>query len=110
MSCGKHHDTDCSEVLLRAYEYLDGELDDVAAGERIRAHLEECRPCLQEYDVDRLLKAVVRRSCAQEQAPVALRTQIMTLIATAQVHRSDGAAAEVAVAQTRTVEVELPRS
>ena len=38
--------TDCSEALLRVYEYLDGELgpDDCA---QIQAHLDECGPCLQ---------------------------------------------------------------
>ena len=68
MSCGNHHDTDCSEVLLRIYEYLDGEMgpDDRS---HIRQHLEECGPCLREYDLDQMLKALVRRSCAGESAP-----------------------------------------
>ena len=26
MSCGKHHDTDCAEIIGRVYEYLDGEM------------------------------------------------------------------------------------
>ena len=68
MSCGNHHDTDCSEVLQRVYEYLDGEMgpDDRS---HIRQHLEECGPCLREYDLDQMLKALVRRSCAGEAAP-----------------------------------------
>ena len=28
MSCGKPHETPCSEVLERVYSYLDGELGD----------------------------------------------------------------------------------
>lgn len=80
MSCG-NHDTDCAEALLRAFEYLDGELDP-AEGERIRAHLERCAPCLQEYDLDRIMKALVRRSCQMEHAPAELRTQIIARITT----------------------------
>ena len=42
---------DCSEVLHRIYEYLDGEMsaDDVR---RVAAHLNECQPCLAEHDLD----------------------------------------------------------
>lgn len=79
MSCGNHHETDCREVLDRVYEYLDGEMtpDDCA---QIRQHLQECGPCLREYDLDEALKALIRRSCGCEAAPDALRTRIMTRI------------------------------
>ncbi len=72
---------DCSEVLHRVYEYLDGEMtvDDTV---KIRHHLDECGPCLQAYDLDQALKALVKRSCACEQAPTELRTQIMARITT----------------------------
>ena len=78
MSCGNHHDTDCREVLDRVYEYLDGEM---GPGDltKIRVHLEECGPCLREYDLDEALKALVRRSCC-EQAPSGLRERIMVRI------------------------------
>ena len=68
--------TDCSEVLHRIFEYLDGEMGpmDVA---RVAAHLRECGPCLAEHDLERTLKAVIRRSCAQEQAPMTLRMSVM---------------------------------
>ena len=61
--------TDCSEALLRVYEYLDGELGP-----------DECGPCLKEYDLDTTLKALVKRSCECEQAPDSLRTTIMSRI------------------------------
>jgi mycothiol system anti-sigma-R factor len=79
MSCGNPHETKCSEVLSRVYEYLDGELGehDVA---KIRQHLEECRPCLSQYDLDLALKALLRRSCGCEAAPEDLRTRIMVRI------------------------------
>ena len=79
MSCGNPHETDCSEVLERVYEYLDGELDDHAVA-KIGQHLEECGPCLTEYDLDVVLKALVRRSCGGDCAPEALRQKIMVRI------------------------------
>jgi anti-sigma factor (TIGR02949 family) len=71
---------ECSEVLHRIYEYLDGEMQpsDVA---RVAQHLEACGPCLSEHDLDRAVKAAVRRSNAQEQAcPDSLRVQIVQRI------------------------------
>jgi mycothiol system anti-sigma-R factor len=79
MSCGNPHETKCSEVLARVYEYLDGELDDHDVA-KIRQHLEECRPCLSQYDVDMALKALLRRSCSCESAPEELRARIMIRI------------------------------
>ena len=70
---------DCSDVLHRIYEYLDGEMsaDDVR---RVAAHLGECQPCLAEHDLDVALKQAVRRSCSGEAAPPAIRLQIMQRI------------------------------
>lgn len=81
MSCGRSDETDCGEVLRQVYEYLDGEMgpEDCA---RISAHLRECGSCMSEYERDQLLKAIIRRSCRCESAPVALRTQILTRITT----------------------------
>ena len=80
--------SDCSEVLHRVYEYLDGEMtqDDTT---KIKQHLDECGPCLKEYDLDQALKALVKRSCACEEAPFELRTQIMARITTIQVTLTD---------------------
>ncbi len=80
--------SDCSEVLHRVYEYLDGEmtLDDTV---KIKHHLDACGPCLQQYDLDQALKALVKRSCACEEAPVELRTQIMARITTLRVTLSE---------------------
>jgi mycothiol system anti-sigma-R factor len=79
VSCGNPHEVDCREVLDRVYEYLDGEM---GAGDidRIRQHLDECGPCLKQYDLDVALKALLRRSCACEQAPEELRARIMVRI------------------------------
>lgn len=88
MSCGKHHETDCSEVLQRTYEYLDGEMGELDCA-KIKVHLEECAHCLDEYDQNELLKALVRRSCGCDAAPEQLRTRILASLTTIQV-RYDG--------------------
>ena len=88
MSCGKHHETDCSEVLQRTYEYLDGEMGELDCA-KIKVHLEECAHCLDEYDRDELMKQLVRRSCGSDLAPQELRTRIMASITTYRV-RFDG--------------------
>ncbi|KQX69728.1 mycothiol system anti-sigma-R factor [Angustibacter sp. Root456] len=79
MSCGNPHETDCTEVLDRVYEYLDNELEELDCA-KIRQHLDECGPCLKQYDLDLALKALIRRSCACEPAPQELRTKILTRI------------------------------
>ena len=58
MSCGNHHDKDCSEVLERMFFFIDNEMADADCGE-IEQHLEECGPCLQKYDLERTVKALV---------------------------------------------------
>ncbi len=79
MSCGNPHEVDCDEVLSRLEEYLDGELSSLDVG-RIRQHLDECGPCLGEFAVEDTFRALLRRSCACEPAPEALRTRIMVQI------------------------------
>lgn len=80
MSCGNPHETPCSEVLDRIYEYIDGELGGERAHE-IRHHLEECSPCLQAFGLEEAVKAVVKRSCS-DPAPPELRAKVLVRIAT----------------------------
>lgn len=72
------NEPDCSKVLDQVYEYLDGEMNESDLVQ-IRRHLEDCSPCLQQYDLDVALKALVRR-CCQETAPADLRERIMVKI------------------------------
>jgi mycothiol system anti-sigma-R factor len=69
-ACGNN----CEDALDRLWEYLDAELGALDA-ETVRAHLAECEGCLQEYDVDVVVKTLVRRGC-QEAAPDSLRVRI----------------------------------
>ena len=71
--------SDCAEVVLRLFEYVDNEAgaDDRT---RIKQHLDECGTCLREYERDLLLKALVRRACEPQVAPRQVRLQIMSRI------------------------------
>ena len=69
-SCGNN----CADALDRLWEYLDAELGAPDA-ETVRAHLAECEGCLEEYDVDVVVKTIVKRGC-QEAAPDGLRLKI----------------------------------
>lgn len=73
--------TDCAAVVLRLFEYVDNEAGQEDAAQ-IKAHLDDCGSCLQEYERDLLLKALVRRACGPESAPATLRADIMTRITT----------------------------
>ncbi|MEP7159656.1 MAG: mycothiol system anti-sigma-R factor [Dermatophilaceae bacterium] len=88
-----HDHSDCSEVLLRVFEYIDEEMgpDDCA---RIRAHLDECEDCMSEYERDLLLKALVRRSCGRVSAPDTLRLRIVSRFTTIHVEIEERRAAD----------------
>jgi mycothiol system anti-sigma-R factor len=100
MSCGRHHDTDCSEVLARVFAYIDSELDERPRAEVVQ-HLEECGPCLRKYHLERTVKALVARSCA-EHAPEELRRKVLVKIRQVQVEIHAGEDATIASQTTST--------
>ena len=65
---------DCADFLERIVYLLDNELDD-ADVTAVRIHLDACNPCLENYDLQRTIKAIVARSCT-ESAPDALRERV----------------------------------
>jgi mycothiol system anti-sigma-R factor len=69
---------DCSEVIHQMLVFIDNELDRASCGD-IEQHLEECGPCLREYNLERTVKALVARSCP-EQAPAELRQKVLMRI------------------------------
>jgi anti-sigma factor (TIGR02949 family) len=80
---------ECSEVLHRIFEFLDGEMSagDVA---RVTVHLQECRPCLAQHDFDLAMKEAVRRSNPPAVAPTGLRLQIVQRISMARLDLDPG--------------------
>jgi mycothiol system anti-sigma-R factor len=81
-------DQTCAEFLERIVCLLDNELE---AGDvdQVRAHLDECAPCLQSYDLQRTVKALVARSC-MEHAPESLRQRVRVRIREIQVSYTEG--------------------
>lgn len=87
MSHGDAAGPNCEEILARAYEFVDNELDN-ADCLQIQAHLAECAPCMRAIDYERLVKVVLTRSCC-ELAPVELRQRVIFSIRQAQMQVSD---------------------
>ncbi len=72
---------DCAAALARLYEFLDHELCEADA-DTIRAHLEACEPCVDRFDTEEQVRALVKRCCTSARAPETLRvrvTQVTTL-------------------------------
>ncbi len=80
MSC---EDRDCEKALENLYLFIDSELDRAGCDE-IQAHIDDCASCLDEYDLERLVKSLVVRSC-KEPAPEPLRQRVLYSIRTVQV-------------------------
>ena len=79
MSCGKPHETPCSEVLARLESYLDREIEEQGFAQ-IRQHLDECGPCLREYGLEDVVKRLVHKCCGAETAPSELRVKVLVRI------------------------------
>ena len=55
----------------------------------MQAHLDDCAPCLEEYDVQRAVKTIVARSCA-ESAPDELRERVKVRLRQVQIQITEG--------------------
>ncbi|MCW2831983.1 MAG: rsrA [Aeromicrobium sp.] len=74
---------DCEKALENLYLFIDQEIDTASCAE-IQSHIDECTTCLTEYDLERLVKSLVSRSCS-EVAPEPLRDKVLMSIRTVQV-------------------------
>ena len=79
MSQGPHHEIDCGEILNEVYLFLDLECADDRRT-AIKAHLDECTPCLREYGIEHEVKALVARCCGSDRAPDELRDRLRAKI------------------------------
>jgi mycothiol system anti-sigma-R factor len=75
--------SECADFLERIVYFLDNELDEADCS-AVRLHLDACNPCLEKYDLQRTVKAVVARSCS-EAAPDELRQRVLYRIREVQV-------------------------
>jgi len=81
VSCGKPHETDCSEVLEEVWLFLDHE----CGGNRrelLQKHLDECSPCLEQFGIEEHLKVLLARKCGGEHAPETLKQRLREKIRT----------------------------
>ena len=79
--------SECADFLERIVYFLDNELDEADCS-AVRVHLDACNPCLEKYDLQRTVKAVVARSCC-EAAPQELRERVLFRIREVQVRISE---------------------
>ena len=80
--------SECAVYLERIVYFLDNELDDADCA-AVQVHLDTCNPCLEKYDLQRTVKAVVARSCS-EAAPADLRSRVMMRVREVQVQIREG--------------------
>lgn len=73
----------CDTALEKLYLFIDSEIDQ-ASGQEIQSHIDSCQDCLTEYDLERVVKTLVSRSCS-EVAPEPLRTRVLFAIREVQV-------------------------
>jgi len=105
MSCGNHHDTDCSEVLAEVWLFLDHECDE-ARRRLLAQHLDECEPCLSEYGIDEKLKRLLAAKCGGEHAPAGLKERLRQQIRVAVLEQAE-ITVEKSVEGTTTTTVEV---
>lgn len=78
---------DCEKALESLYLFLDREID-TASCDEIQAHIDDCTDCLTMFDLERLVKQLVSRSCV-ERAPEPLRQRVLYSIRTVTVQISE---------------------
>ncbi len=75
MSCGKPHETDCSQVLAEVWLLLDHECDS-ARRHKLVEHLDECSPCLEQYGIEEQLKLLLARKCGGDRVPEGFKERV----------------------------------
>jgi mycothiol system anti-sigma-R factor len=66
---------DCDHVLNEVFLYLDEETDPELRA-RIRAHLDDCMPCLRTFGLEQDVKSLIARCGGGDRAPESLRATI----------------------------------
>jgi mycothiol system anti-sigma-R factor len=105
MSCGRHHETDCSEVLAEVWLFLDHECNE-ARRQLLAKHLDECEPCLSEYGLDEKLKRLLAAKCGGEHAPPELKDRLRQQIRVAVLEQAE-VTVEAGPEGTTTATVEM---
>ena len=94
MSCGKPHETDCSQVIAEVWLLLDHECS-AERRRKLEQHLDECSPCLEQFGIEEHLKELLARKCGGEHAPDALKAKLRASIRQVVVQQPDGNVLEI---------------
>jgi mycothiol system anti-sigma-R factor len=94
MSCGKPHETDCSQLIAEVWLLLDHECS-AERRRKLEEHLDECSPCLEQYGIEEHLKELLARKCGGEHAPDTLKEKLRAQIRQVVVEQSDGNVLEI---------------
>jgi len=66
----------CREAVEHLYEYLDKELTPDIERE-VRDHLQDCSPCLEQFDFEHAFLTFLQARCRTRSAPPALKRKIL---------------------------------
>jgi mycothiol system anti-sigma-R factor len=81
MSCGRPHDTPCTQILASLSAYIDGEVE-AQEYRLIAIHITECAPCEHQEKVQRTVQALVIRATDTSSAPASLQARIRAHVST----------------------------
>jgi mycothiol system anti-sigma-R factor len=70
----------CSAALEQLYWFLDGELTP-ARRAAIRGHLDDCLHCMETFEFEAELRAVISSCCRNDAVPESLRLRVVEAIA-----------------------------
>jgi len=102
VSCGKPHETDCTDVLAEVWLLLDHECS-AERQRKLERHLDECGHCLERYGIEEHLKALLARKCGGEHAPDTFKAKLRASIRDIVIKERGGLTVEI---QETRVQVE----
>jgi mycothiol system anti-sigma-R factor len=70
----------CSAALEELYWFLDGELT-AARRTAIRVHLDDCAHCMETFEFEAELRAMISSCCRNDTVPESLRLRVVEAIA-----------------------------
>ena len=98
---------DCDQVLAEVYLFLDNECDEQRRT-LIKAHLDDCSPCLRKFGIEQDVKALLARKCGGDRAPSSLRTNVRLMLSRV---ADESGVTETFVAETATeVTIDAPEA
>ena len=70
---------DCDAALASLFDFLDGELDG-SLEERLKTHVQQCRPCFSRADFERRFLAALQAARTEERCPNVLRERVLATL------------------------------